>query len=204
MTKPERLLKLIKLLEENKSLHIQDMVDICGVSHRTIYRDLNSLNKLKIPLTYNNGYELSESSGIPFKDLSTEDIDLIKYAISNNPLAENDFFNSKFKKIEEVLNSRSNIKNSVVEFEKQTQDNGNGDSTTVLATFFEAINNKKNINLKLKANENDWHHFSPMMVKISGKDISFIVRKNGDMEKQTISLDTIADIKIEEEYVPVK
>ena len=96
------------------------------------------------------------------------------------------------------------FKNSVVEFEKQTQDNGNGDSTTVLATFFEAINNKKNINLKLKANENDWHHFSPMMVKISGKDISFIVRKNGDMEKQTISLDTIADIKIEEEYVPVK
>ncbi len=204
MTKSERLLLLIKLLEENKSLHIQDMVDICGVSHRTIYRDLNSLNKLEIPLTYNDGYELSESSGIPFKDLSTEDIDLIKYAIFNNPLVGNEFFTSKFKKIEKVLNSRSNIKDSVIEFEEQTHDNVYSNSATVLAAFFEAINNKKIICLKLTTNENEWHTFTPRMVKISGKDINFVVSQNGDMEKQTIPFDTIADIKMEEEYALVK
>ena len=204
MTKSERLLLLIKLLEENKSLHIQDMVDICGVSHRTIYRDLNSLNKLEIPLTYNNGYELSESSGIPFKDFSTEDIDLIKYAIFNNPLVGNEFFTSKFKKIEKVLNSRSNIKDSVIEFEKQAQSNVYGNSATILAAFFEAINNEENICLKLTANENEWHTFTPRMVKINGKEINFVVSQNGNMEKQTIPFDTIADIKMEEEYALVK
>ena len=202
MSKSERLLMLIRLLEENKSLHIQDMVNVCGVSHRTIYRDLNSLSKLNIPLTYNNGYKLSKESGIPFQNLSAEDIDLIKYAIFNNPLVGNDYFTSKFNNIEKALNSKSNFNEKVIEFEKQTNISGN--VSNLLTAFFDAISNKKNIRIKLISNENEWHIFTPKLVKISGKEINCIVNQNGDIEHQTISFNAIADIKMEEEFATVR
>ena len=58
MTKTERLMNLINLIKSREVVTVQDMSREFGISQRTVYRDLNTLSKMNIPVYYENGYRL--------------------------------------------------------------------------------------------------------------------------------------------------
>lgn len=78
MKSTERLQHLIYLLQSGKKLRVSDLADEFNVTKRTIYRDLNRLSDLNIPVTHDEekGYGImttSEISPIMFteKELAT-------------------------------------------------------------------------------------------------------------------------------------
>jgi predicted DNA-binding transcriptional regulator YafY len=58
MSKAERIIYILTLLRNHRYLKAKDLADRCGVSERTIYRDLISISSSNIPIYYNNGYRL--------------------------------------------------------------------------------------------------------------------------------------------------
>ncbi len=194
MTKSERLLHLIKLLKERESLHIHDMVDACKVSHRTIYRDLNSLVKLNVPIKYDNGYRLVKDAGIPFEVLNKEERDLLTYAVKNNPLAKKPYFSTKFKSIEDKILSNMNDRfNNIISFEDSlTSDNTDSNG---LSLFLEAAYTNKKILIRNKDISKDWELFTPKSVQLKSDSLMFIVKDELGVEK-SISSENVLAIKM--------
>lgn len=69
MKKMERLVGIIYALKENKKLTAKEISSIFEVSERTIYRDIDALCQLKVPIKalegYGGGYEIDESYFFP-------------------------------------------------------------------------------------------------------------------------------------------
>jgi predicted DNA-binding transcriptional regulator YafY len=61
MTRAERLIALIRLLKRQKPLTMQELCKKCGVSERSMYRDLRTLGELGFPVSYDNGYRLNSN-----------------------------------------------------------------------------------------------------------------------------------------------
>lgn len=58
MTKSERLLFLIDLLKTRGRVGREEVVEACGISERTLYRDLRSLARMKVPVVSDGEYVL--------------------------------------------------------------------------------------------------------------------------------------------------
>lgn len=69
MKKIDRLIGIIYALKENKKLTAKDISDIFEVSERTVYRDIDALSQLNVPIKafegFSGGYEIDESYFIP-------------------------------------------------------------------------------------------------------------------------------------------
>lgn len=69
MKKMERLVGIIYALQENKKLTAKEISEIFEVSERTIYRDIDALSQLKVPIRafegYSGGYEIDEKYFVP-------------------------------------------------------------------------------------------------------------------------------------------
>lgn len=69
MKKMERLVGIIYALQENKKLTAKEIADIFEVSERTIYRDIDALSQLNVPIKafegYSGGYEIDEKYFVP-------------------------------------------------------------------------------------------------------------------------------------------
>jgi len=71
-----RLLTLVSLLQSGRSLNAPQLAQECGVSRRTIFRDLRTLQESGIPVQYSQsrqGYALHSSVYIPPTDFSLEE-----------------------------------------------------------------------------------------------------------------------------------
>jgi predicted DNA-binding transcriptional regulator YafY len=65
MSKSERLIFILSVLRGNKFLRAKDLAQKCGVSERTIYRDIISISGINIPIYYENGYRLINQEFLP-------------------------------------------------------------------------------------------------------------------------------------------
>ena len=93
MTKSERLIFILSLLRGNKFLRASDLAGKCGVSERTIYRDIISISGINIPIYYENGYRLLSSEFLPPINFTQSEVDFllsmltprVKYRTRNTP-----------------------------------------------------------------------------------------------------------------------
>lgn len=78
MKKLERLSGIIYVLKENKKMTAKELAEIFEVSERTIYRDIDALSQLKVPIIsfegFEGGYEIDESYFIPSLKLKPNEI----------------------------------------------------------------------------------------------------------------------------------
>lgn len=68
-----RLLRLVEFLQSGRSYNAGELAELCGVSRRTIFRDLNLLQDSGIPVHFNEGrrgYSLPTSLYLPSTDLT--------------------------------------------------------------------------------------------------------------------------------------
>jgi len=67
MNSAERRLKLLLLLQSNRKLTVNDLADYFGISRRTVFRDMRSLQEMEVPVTHeqNTGYGLMKGYNIP-------------------------------------------------------------------------------------------------------------------------------------------
>jgi predicted DNA-binding transcriptional regulator YafY len=65
MKKTERLLYILSLLRGNKRFRARDLANRCGVTERTIYRDVISISGSNIPIYFEDGYKVLSESAMP-------------------------------------------------------------------------------------------------------------------------------------------
>ena len=89
MKKTERLIYILVLLRNNRQgLRAASLARKCGVSERTIYRDIISLSLANIPIYNDNGYKLLSEYSLPPCNFSDEEanftLDLLKSSGHSN------------------------------------------------------------------------------------------------------------------------
>jgi predicted DNA-binding transcriptional regulator YafY len=77
MKKVERLLYILALLRRRKNLGAVDLARRCGVSKRTILRDISSISSANIPIFYDSGYRLLHEDFLPPMSFTSEEAGLL-------------------------------------------------------------------------------------------------------------------------------
>ena len=171
MTKAERLIYLVNLIKERGSMYVGDMSAECGVSPRTIYRDLSSLLKMNIPIYYKNGYRLLDDASIPSQELGVDDMELICYAVRNNPIAQNPFFKNRFHSIEQKLRAKKTWKREKDHEDIILFDDENtcepSDQAPIMANFLSALYGHRKVLVSFKESNSETLQYIPIAIKIS-------------------------------------
>ncbi len=74
--KIRRILQLVERLQSGRMYNAKELADFCGVSHRTMFRDLSVLQKSGVPVLYDDrkrGYFMAAASFLPPTDLTLEE-----------------------------------------------------------------------------------------------------------------------------------
>ena len=77
MRKTERLLYILSLLRTNHWLRATDLARKCGVSERTVYRDVISISEANIPIYFDGGYRLLHDGFLPPVNLTDSESDFL-------------------------------------------------------------------------------------------------------------------------------
>ena len=64
MKRLSRLLYLIQYLSARFGVPVIDLARLCGVSQRTIFRDIGDIYQAGFPVYYNNGYHVMRSASM--------------------------------------------------------------------------------------------------------------------------------------------
>ena len=89
MRKIERLLHILSILKANKRVQLNDLVRRCGVSERTIYRDIVDISASNIPIYYENGYRILPDGVVPPTCLSKPETRFLLKLLANSSIAKN-------------------------------------------------------------------------------------------------------------------
>ncbi len=93
MSKWDRLLFLLQLIRVRRNLDIKRLAQECGVSERTIYRDINSLGKdARIDIFYDRGFKLLDETFLPPLNFSLDELLTLWVGLQSAPVKSNTFF----------------------------------------------------------------------------------------------------------------
>lgn len=90
MTKYDRLLHILNLLRSRKNLNAASLAEECGVTERSIYRDILALSEANIPIYYDSGYKLASGNFLPPLNFDIEEYHSLKMALESSPLNQAD------------------------------------------------------------------------------------------------------------------
>ena len=86
MTKAKRFLYLINLIKSHQKLRSKELAEKCGVSERTVFRDINSLASARIPIYYDKGSKFLGGAFLPTLNLTEEELSVLQFAFEFSPL----------------------------------------------------------------------------------------------------------------------
>jgi predicted DNA-binding transcriptional regulator YafY len=197
MTKSERLLHLIGLLRNRGPLSIAELSDQCGISRRTVYRDINSLLKMNIPVVYDDGYQIAGDTSLPVIELSAEELDLLRYACCHNPASWCRYFRRRFQLIEEKLTGRVRVttltQSGMLQVDLPSSDRQPaGDAAKDhLEAFCNAIRRHRKVLIELNGARADRRYCIPRRIRLTGDGVLLVVQ--GEQPQEDLELD-FADV----------
>lgn len=80
MRRSERLIKLLDLLHAKAGMDAQGLARLCGVSERTLHRDLDALEAAGFPVYFDRGYHLASPALLPPVTLSVDQVLALRLA----------------------------------------------------------------------------------------------------------------------------
>ncbi|WP_299042482.1 YafY family protein [uncultured Tateyamaria sp.] len=113
MRRTDRLFDIIQILRDGQLHTAQDMADICEVSVRTIYRDMDTLVASGVPVQGERGvgYMITEAISLPPLTLTTEELEALNLGMAIVAEAADDTLKSAARtladKIDAVLPERT-------------------------------------------------------------------------------------------------
>ena len=195
-------MNLINLIKNREVVSVQDMSKEFGISQRTVYRDLNTLSRMNIPVYYENGYRLGQDN-LFSNGLGVEEKELIRYCLRRNPLASDTFFNGKFKEIEQKILSNGNGSRDSMEsiFLWETSDNipTGHPKEQILNSFIKAVFDKVQVAVSLKGSESTGGRLIPVAVKMSEGGYYLVIADSEGGNSREIALEDIESIEVTEE-----
>jgi hypothetical protein len=171
MSKAERLMHLVNLIRQRGPVSVSEMAGECGVTTRTIYRDINALSKLNFPVYYDNGYRFAHDVGFPVTRLAEEDMELIYYCLGSNPLCSHPFFRRRFRFIERKLRAKSRRRSRIGSdnlfwFGGRGSHSRSTPESTLIARFISAIGERRMILVRLTRDPENVFNCVPLVIKL--------------------------------------
>ncbi len=106
MAKYDRLLFILNLLRSRRNLNAGRLAEQCGVTERSIYRDIVALSEANIPIYYDNGYKLASDNFLPPLNFDYEEFLSLKLALESSPLAETGKYGQTLRQVMTKLEAR--------------------------------------------------------------------------------------------------
>ncbi|MDH3892048.1 MAG: YafY family transcriptional regulator [candidate division Zixibacteria bacterium] len=100
MTKYDRLLHILNLLRARRNMTAGRLAVECGVTERSIYRDILALSEANIPIYYDNGYKLASDSFLPPLNFDYDEYQFLKTATESTPLRTTDKYGAMAKRVQ--------------------------------------------------------------------------------------------------------
>jgi len=99
MSKYDRMLFILNILRSRRNLTAGNLANECGVTERSIYRDIISLSEANIPIYFDHGYKLASNNFLPPLNFSYDEYNCLKLALDSTPLGNTEKYQLVIKKI---------------------------------------------------------------------------------------------------------
>lgn len=208
VTKAERLIFLSNLIANHGPVSVADLASECEVSGRTIYRDIIALSNMNFPVYYDNGYRLAREAPLVAGSLTADDIDLICYALRNNPLSVVPYFKQKFSVIEQLLQAKAKRGNTkqgnLFQFEKRGAPSLSAAESGLYSRFIQAIFERRKVRIKFRGRGESETLSIPVGIK-HRKDAVYLLRVV-DLQApiEEVPIKNIASLEISDERFAVR
>ncbi|MEA3297788.1 MAG: WYL domain-containing protein [candidate division Zixibacteria bacterium] len=106
MSKQDRLFFILNLLRARRNLNAGKLAAECGVTERSIYRDVVALSEANIPIYYDNGYKLASDNFLPPLNFDFEEYLCVRLAIESSPLNETGKYRRILQKVRAKIEAR--------------------------------------------------------------------------------------------------
>ncbi len=100
MAKYDRLLHILNLLRARKNLNAAKLAEECGVTERSIYRDMIALSEANVPIYYDNGYKLASDNFLPPFNFDFDEYCCLRLALESTPLKATDKYSKLINQIQ--------------------------------------------------------------------------------------------------------
>ncbi len=205
MNKYDRMLFILNLLRTRKNMNADKLAEECGVTERSIYRDIISLSEMNIPIYYENGYKLASDNFLPPLNFSIEEYQLLKTALESSPLIKTDKYSKIYKsllvKIDNCLsdNVQKEKKYSPLTTRIEIKDSTDDEHSVQFYELIEkAISTQKTISLKyvsIKSGES-LRDVNPYFIIFRGTAFYFVGYCHLKNEYRTFRMNRIIDVSI--------
>ncbi|HOP06745.1 MAG TPA: YafY family protein [candidate division Zixibacteria bacterium] len=99
MPKYDRLLYILNLLRSRRNLNAEVLAQECGVTERSIYRDMVALSEANIPIYYDNGYKLASDNFLPPLNFDFDEYLVLKTTLEASPLKSTGKYRAVIKRL---------------------------------------------------------------------------------------------------------
>lgn len=203
MTKTERLWSLVSYIRENRAVSVTEMADHFKVSQRTIYRDLNTLSRMNVPIYFEDGFRLDSTYNVNCADLSADEMELIMFCLDHNPLVGEPYFDERFAAIKDLL-KRVRKGPEHVEVERLIVGDGQAraashpDGREALKTFFEAVLKRHKIRVNVL---HSWQEglYIPLSLNVRSDGIRLVVARSQSSRPQEFALSAVTQVSMASE-----
>ncbi len=170
MSKTDRLLQLLKLIRSDQSITVRQMSRACKVSHRTIYRYLNTLADLDLVAPSGSGLTRHGLSAC----LDVDDLQLVLFCLNANPLVCHRYFANRLRSIKKQMitacdDSLSPDDSCLFRIELAHDNVGHSDQSEFLEQFVRARNACRSLRLC----------FRSAAVPLTCKPVAVVLRQSG-------------------------
>jgi len=205
MAKYDRLLYILNLLRSRRNLNARMLAEECGVTERSIYRDIVSLSEANIPIYYDNGYKLASGNFLPPLNFSFDEYHCLKLTLESTPLART----AKYRRLINQIRTKvdAGLSETVRRKKKFTPETTRIDIITSLAeergerfygTIEEAITSWKCLRLKYDSIQSGPTErvVEPYFIIFRGKAFYFVAYCRLRQGFRTFRIDRVLDVSI--------
>ncbi len=203
MTKTERLVYLIRLLQNGKKYMINEIAVSCRTSRRTAYRDIKSLAEMSFPLVQDGsgGFQLktgAEGENLEFTPL---DYEILGYSLKCSLLNKLEVFDQIIRNLEAKLLShrkktKSGTLNSRITGRRVASKLLEKNEDQILKKFTFAMMSGQKIQVGLSSNGSEVTTCRPIRLEVSGRRILLHLRCNGSNKPMVLKPDEISKLTV--------
>ena len=201
MSKTERLMTVLGLVRDRGPVSLQTIASECGISPRTVYRYIESLQKLHYPVYFDDGYRMRREVALPATDLSPDEIALIRFCLRNNPFLNDNYFVRQFERIDRKLGRRLDYSgergSTIFESGRDTFiSDGARQADPLLERFTDAIVRRRQVRMTRSSMAGEEQVVTPVSIRLKRGHVELVYREGNSGRTHSIVRDLVASMQI--------
>lgn len=182
-------------------ISMDEMRRTCGVSDRTIYRYLNILGRLEVLGEESDEIHMARTSGGRHQSLRATDLEILSFALTNNPLLRFRYMKRRLHAIKAVLENcfGSPPRGGCITLADQSENPepiGGEAADAALEAFLQARIAASRVRLRMKGRRGRGRIYYPRGLRVAGDNLKLLVVEAGLSKVVAIDLETVALVEI--------